>query len=125
MERVLGVPGVELVLDGLDERVAFDLEQDSSAGQTIYREQYHGNDFKRHPPPMDPRRESDAEGPILDALLNVSLDWFNPHSGTMYEQTSIGPLLVQLADLPQRLRSNQELFLLLGITPGESFFAYV
>ena len=120
LERILAIPGIETALDNLDERIVSDAQKDAVYGETIYRKHYHGLAFKRSRSLSANMFSSSLDGKsILDVRLNISLDWFNPNSGTMHQRTSIGPLLCQLSDLPQRLRGKEVLFTLLGITPGQ------
>ena len=101
LARILAIPGVESILDNLADRIALDEICNSSYNQHIFREQYHGHGFDRqntHPSNLSP---SLLNGAVLNIWLNILLNWFNPLSSTMYEQSSL--ILVQLADLPQQI----------------------
>ena len=50
--------------------------------------------------------------------LNFSIDWMNPNSFRSGPSFSLGPISMQVLDLPTRLRANLRHTLIVGLTPG-------
>lgn len=61
--------------------------------------------------------KTDSDAMVLH--LNIGYDCYNPNSMTTSTAQSVGILCAHLANLPQQLRSNISLLMVLGVTPGE------
>lgn len=121
---MLKVPGVEDALERRSQRRAQRYDEDRrirerEAGYNkVYREQDDGEAWDRllgsDGVPFDQPRDGGA----LSVRLNLGVDWANPNSNRSSPQSSMGPITLQIADLPNRMRSSFACMLLVGVTPG-------
>lgn len=109
LERVLAVKGLEDLCFNIPDRHAQHDWYDKQTGQSVLREQ----------------TQVEAWGSDNNVLrLNLSVDWLRPLVTQYHKNRTIGPISAVIANLPNALRSNLGLCLLLGITPGRQALNY-
>jgi hypothetical protein len=116
LERILAYPGVEAEIFSWKARKAANVDiENLPEGIKIYREQFDGEYWKSLLDP-DGRPLSESDDNVIHT--NFSIDWFNANHGIHMRAYSMGPLVLEIADLPPSLRARQPLLACLGITPG-------
>ncbi|OXG83658.1 hypothetical protein C349_02790, partial [Cryptococcus neoformans var. grubii Br795] len=85
--------------------------QDANPGK-ILRHQLDGSCYQVDD--QDVQRERGC----LVLTINVSIDWADPSKSRNRSPRSMGPIMCQLADLPNKYRSQYSFAMLMGITPA-------
>ena len=124
LEVVFKVPGVEDAIAKRSQRREQRRREDEEASRNVggyskvYREQDDGEAWDSlngsDGAPFE-RPRTDGE---LAIRLNLGIDWANPNSNRASAQSSMGPITLQIADLPNRMRSSFPCMLVVGVTPG-------
>lgn len=121
LEHIFAYPGMED--DALNWRERRE-NNARSAGELypdmrIYRDQLDGDHIGTL---LDPDGNP-ADAPPIDGVstlfVNLSIDWLNKRASPFAPSYSIGPILLQLANLPAKSRGRQALIMCNGMTPGE------
>ena len=117
LETVMRVPGLEDAVELRGERKSKrDAEDESMAGGAtwgrVYRQQDDGDAWGSR------TSANPALASALSMEVNLGIDWANPSSNRSAASDSMGPISLQIADLPAQLRSSFSCLLLVGITPG-------
>lgn len=116
LERIFAYPGVESEFFDWKRRKRAAFRTDNlPSGIKIFAEQFDG-DYWQSLLDSHGNRLSDDDADV--AHFNFSIDWFNANSGLHTRAYSMGPLVLELADLPPSLRARQPLLACVGITPG-------
>ena len=118
LQRVVSLDGVWELLTRTSQVQAVKLLQDRQDHPhlKIYRNQFDGSVFGENEQWANDNK-TDSDATVLH--LNIGYDCYNPNSMTTSAAQSVGILCAHLANLPQRLRSNISLLMVLGVTPGE------
>ena len=86
-------------------------EGPARSSSKIYRQQDDGSAWD----------DEEGEGALAGALsvtVNLDIEWANPSSNRSASADSMGPISLQVADLPLQLRSAFCLSMIMGVTPG-------
>ena len=118
LQRVVSLDGVWDLLTKTSHFQEVELVQDRRdyPDVKVYRNQFDGTVFAENEKWANDNK-SDSDATVLH--LNIGYDCYNPNSMTTSAAQSVGILCAQLANLPQRMRSNISLLMVLGVTPGE------
>jgi hypothetical protein len=121
IERVLSYPGVEQVAFNWRERrrINTQLSERLYPGLKIYRDQTDGTMIDSLLNPAGLRVDQTENDGIQEIFLNLSIDWLNQRSSSFAPGYSVGPILVQMANLPQESRALQAMIMCVGMTPGK------
>jgi hypothetical protein len=113
LERIFAIPGVEDLCFTVRRRDEAHEHLDDRAGSRVLREQSQGAAWAVLG--MDGEDLDDAYDVIR---LNLSMDYFRPLNTHYHKNRSVGPLSAVIANLPNALRSNLALTMILGVAPG-------
>ena len=113
------MPGVEHAIERQEERKAKRDAEDSKifggvdkGYSFVLREQDDGSSWNNRP------KAGTWLASALDLTLNLAVDWASPFSSRSSGSYSLGPISLQIANLPTQLRASFACTLLTGITPG-------
>jgi hypothetical protein len=121
IERLLAYPGVEELAFNWRERDEVDtqLAKHDYPDLQIYRDQTDGSYLHSL---LDPDGNRVDQGPfegVKEIFVNLSLDWLNINSSSHGPGYSVGPILLQMGNLPQSMRGLQAMVMCCGLTPGK------
>jgi hypothetical protein len=122
IERLMAYPGVErLTFNWRKQRqIEARFMERSYAGLKIYRDQADGTYLHSLLGPEGNRMDEGPFGDTKEIFLNLSLDWLNVRSSAFGPGYAVGPIILQMANLPQALRGLQAMVTCVGLTPGTS-----
>ena len=95
------------------------LARQSHPGLKVYSNQTDGTYIHSL---LDPSGRRVDEGPFegtQEIFLNLSLDWLNIQSLAFGPGHAVGPILFQMANLPQAMRGLQAMVMCIGLTPSK------
>lgn len=117
LERILAHAGVEEACFSWktrrDTQPSFD---NLPNGIKLYQEQYDGSYWNSVLGPTGKNISQEDKGDVI--YVNFSIDWFNANHGIHQKKYSLGPIVLEIANLPPELRPRQPLLACVGITPG-------
>lgn len=120
IERLVAYPGVEDLVLNWAERARTDaqISERLYPGEKIYRDQTDGTYLQSLRDPAGNTLDQRQNNGILDIFVNLSIDWLSIRASPFSPKYSVGPILLQLANVPQELRALQAMIMCVGLTPG-------